>query len=149
MKVLFICYANVCRSFMAQELLKKAVPEANVFSRGLYADPSYTVPSKVLAFLAEQGVTPAPHTPAPLQAQDLQTADLILLMQQRHLDQLADRYAQHSDKMYLLNDFAFGQEKDVADPISLSGKAFEKAATQLTLAIQAIAKQLKNGKNIQ
>ena len=30
MKVLFICYANVCRSFMAQELLKKAVPEADV-----------------------------------------------------------------------------------------------------------------------
>ena len=118
-------------------------------SKRPYADPSYTVPSKVLAFLAEQGVTPAPHTPAPLQAQDLQTADLILLMQQRHLDQLADRYAQHSDKMYLLNDFAFGQEKDVADPISLSGKAFEKAATQLAQAVQAIAKQLKNGKNIQ
>lgn len=144
MKVLFICYANVCRSFMAQELLKKAVPEADVFSRGLYADPSYAVPPKVLAFLAEQGITPAPHTPTPLQAQDLQTADLILLMQQRHLDQLADRYAQHSDKMYLLNDFAFGQEKDVADPISLSGKAFKKSAAQLAHAVQAVAQKLTN-----
>ena len=139
MKVLFICYANVCRSFMAQELLKKAVPEADVFSRGLYADPSYAVPPKVLAFLAEQGVTPAP-----LQAQDLQTADIILLMEQRHLDKLVDRYAQHSDKMYLLNDFAFGQEKDVADPISLSGKAFKKSAAQLARAVQAVAQKLAN-----
>ena len=144
MKVLFICYANVCRSFMAQELLKKAVPEADVFSRGLYADPSYTIPSKVLAFLAEQGITPHEHIPTPLRAQDLQTADLILLMQQCHLDQLADRYAQYSDKMYLLNEFAFGQETDIADPISLSGKAFKKSAAQLAHAVQAVAQKLAN-----
>lgn len=149
MNILFICYANVCRSFMAQELLKQICPTIESFSRGLYADPSFAVPAKVLAFLAKHGITPDEHTPAPLQEQDLQTADIILLMEQRHLDKLVDRYAQYSDKMYLLNEFAFGQETDIADPISLSGKAFEKAATQLTLAIQAIAKQLKNGKNIQ
>ena len=142
MKVLFICYANVCRSFMAQELLKTLLPEATVFSRGLYADPACPVPAKVLAFLSKQGLSPAPHTPAPLRTADLEAADLILLMEQRHLEYLSDRYAQYSGKMWLLNDFAHGKETDVPDPISLSGRDFDKSARQLLQTVKAAADKL-------
>lgn len=143
MKILFICHANVCRSFMAQELMKKLLPSAEVFSRGLYADPELSVPQKVLQFLAQSQIPPAPHTPAQLTEADLQRADFVFCMEPRHLDFLADRYAQYTGKLWLLNDFAFGQETAMEDPIGLQGRAFEKQARLLQKAVIACAARLK------
>lgn len=144
MKILFICHANLCRSFMAQELLKKQMPKAEVFSRGLYAHPSATVPAKVLRFLSNHGITPSTHHPTQLAPSDLETADLILCMQIDHLEKLCDRFSQHIDKMWLLSEYAFGKEQSIEDPIDLEGKAFDKQATQLVQAVCAAAKRLQN-----
>ena len=142
MKILFVCHANVCRSFMAQELCKKALPPAEVFSRGIYADPSVRVPEKVWRFLQANGIKKSAHTPAPLRREDLEQADFVFFMEQRHLDEWTDSYAQYSDKMWLLNDFAFGEEKDLPDPVLLEGRAFEKNARFLLTAVRAAAAKL-------
>ena len=143
MKILFICHANLCRSFMAQELLKKALPEAEVFSRGLYVDPSWKVPNKVLAFLAKHHITPAPHKPIQLTADDLKKADIVFCMEKQHLEKLADQFAQYTDKLWLLADYAFGREETLEDPIALQGTAFEKQANYLLEAVTAAAQKLK------
>lgn len=142
MKVLFICHANVCRSFLAEQWLKKICPRLEVFSRGIYADPSFPVPEKIWHFMRKNDLPAASHTPAPLHKEDLAQADIIFLMEKKHLDLLADRYAQYSDKMWLLRDFAFNEEEDVPDPIALSGKAFEKNARFLLQAVSAAADKL-------
>lgn len=143
MKILFVCYANVCRSFMAQELCKKFLPQAEVFSRGVYADPSVRVPEKVWLFLQKNGVEKSAHGAAPLRKEDLEKADFIFFMEQRHLDAWADRYAQYGDKMWLLNDFAYNQETDVPDPISLSARAFDNSARRLLQTVKAAAEKLR------
>ena len=143
MKILFICHANICRSFMAQELLRPLLPDDTVFSRGLYADASYRVPAKVTDFLQKNGIVPPPHTSTQLAKADLEQADLIFFMEQAHLDKISDRYAQYLDKMWLLNDYAFGREQDLDDPISLSGRAFEKSAERLKKAVAAVAEKLQ------
>ena len=142
MKVLFICHANVCRSFMAQELLKQLRPELDVFSRGLYADPDFTVPEKVRLFLAGQKIDVLPHTPTQLCATDMAEADLVLLMEQTQLAHVLDAFAQHTDKCYLLLDYAYGQEKDLPDPIGLTGKSFVKQAQVLRDAVCACDKRI-------
>lgn len=142
MKVLFICHANICRSFMAQELLKKLRPDLEVFSRGLYADPGYFIPETVRQFLAEHRISLPPHTSTQLSAADMETADLVLLMEQQQVDQVLDAFAQHTDKCYLLLDYAHEEEKDLADPISLTGKAFRKQAELLYRAIEICAQKI-------
>ena len=142
MKILLICHANVCRSFMAQELTKKLLPQAEVFSRGMYVDPEISVPQKVLKFLAQNNITPTPYRPTQLTEPDLQKADLVLCMEPAHLEKLTDRYAQYTDKMWLLNDFAFGKETTVEDPIGLEGGAFEKQARLLQKAVTACVKRI-------
>ena len=139
MKVLFICHANVCRSFMAQEICKTIRPDIQAFSRGLYANPFYEVPDKVTAFLRSRGIVAGPHTPTQLSDPDLQAADYVFVMEPAHLEQILDRYAQYTDKCYLLLDFAYGKEEALEDPICLEGKPFNKQA--LILA-QAVAKAL-------
>ena len=131
MKVLFICHANVCRSYMAQEFLRQLRPELTVFSRGLYADPAYHIPHKVLEFLKSQQISPITHTPTQLSAADMIEADYVFFMEQAHLDTILDRYAQYTDKCYLLAEFAEGINKDIPDPIGLEGRNFIKAAADL------------------
>ena len=84
MNILCICHANICRSFMAQEFLKQLLPGETVFSRGIYADPSYQVPSKVKEALAAHRIVFQSHTATPLHPQDLQQADLIFCMEKAH-----------------------------------------------------------------
>ena len=144
MKILCVCHANVCRSFMAQEFLKKLLPEVTVFSRGLYADPSYTVPEKVKQALAQQHIEFTKHTATPLLKADLQEADLIFCMEKEHLDLLLDRYAQYTDKLWLLTDFAYNQEEDIPDPISLQDRAFAKQAQELYKICEAASKRIQH-----
>lgn len=143
MKILCICHANICRSFMAQEFLKQLLPGETVFSRGLYADPSYEVPQKVKDALAKHHIPFTAHTSTPLRAQDLQQADLIFCMEQAHADGLLDRYAQYTDKIWLLTDFAFDTPQDLPDPIGLEGRSFIKQAEHLYQACRAAAKHIK------
>ena len=144
MRILCICHANICRSFMAQEFLKQLLPEETVFSRGLYADPSYEVPKKVKEVLAAHHIVFTGHTSCQLCTQDLQQADLIFCMETAHADLLLDRYAQYTDKIWLLTDFAFDAPQDLPDPIGLEGRAFHKQVQHLFKACQAAAKRIKS-----
>ena len=143
MKVLFICHANICRSFVAEQLLKKYLPGCTVFSRGLYADDSYIVPQKVWDFLIAKQIAPTDHQSTLLTKDDLHQADYIFLMEQAHADMLLDRYAQYTDKIFLLNDFVFDKTQDIQDPIGLSGRAFKKQMDVLDKTIYACAEKLK------
>lgn len=127
---------------MAQELLKKYLPQAVVFSRGLYADPSYTVPDKVKNFLALQGIAMPPHTATFLSREDMAAADYVFCMERTQRDGLLDRYAEFTDKIWLLNEFAFNQQTDTPDPIGLSGRSFDKNAAELARAVQTVAQRL-------
>lgn len=129
---------------MAQELCKREIPSGNITSRGLFADSSYTVPAKVTDFLKSCQIQPHAHASTQLQAEDLEQADYVFCMEQNQVDFLLDRYAQYTDKIYLLNDFAFGKETDVEDPISLSGRVFIKNAEKLAQAVKACAEKIKS-----
>ena len=143
MKILCICHANICRSFMAQEFLKRLLPQSEVFSRGIYADPTYSVPLKVIQALNSHQIIFTQHTSTPLTALDLQNADLIFCMEQAHEELLLDRYPQYTHKIWLLTEFAYNKPKDIEDPISLEGRAFEKAADTLYEACQQAAQRIK------
>ena len=87
MKICFICHANVCRSFMSQEILKNLLEKNNrhdveVISRGTYVLPHITVPSKIKDFLSKNNINFSGHTPTQYSKQDLSSSDLIFVMTQ-------------------------------------------------------------------
>ena len=143
MKILFICHANMCRSVMAECLLKKYLPQAEVFSRGVYAETEQSAPQSVVSFLEEQGIKLENQRPRQLTTQDLESADWVFCMEPEQAEKLTDRYAQYTDKIWLLNEFAFGEETPVEDPVNLKGRAFEKVAKKLQKAVLACAERLK------
>ncbi len=147
MKICFICHANVCRSFMSQEILKDLFKRNNrldveVISRGTYVLPHITVPSKIKEFLLKNNINFTGHIPTQYSKQDLSSSDFIFVMTQEQYDEITDRYAEFSDKIYLLGEFVSNKTRDIDDPISLVGKPFEKAANNLKNLICSLYEKL-------
>ena len=148
MKICFICHANVCRSFIAQEIFKNLLKKDNrtdieVISRGTYTLPYLSIPLKIKNFLLENNIVCENHTPTQYSKQDLSSSDFILVMTEEQYDEITDKYAEYSDKIYLFADFVSNKTRDIEDPISLEGKKFIQAAENIKeLTITAYKKIL-------
>ena len=146
MKICFICHANICRSFISQELFKSLLKKDNrfdidVISRGTYVLPYISVPEKIKNFLSKNNIEYNQHTPTQYSKQDLDSCDFIFVMTQEQYDEITDKYAEFSDKIYLLQEFVTNKTRDIDDPISLEGKKFEYAADNLKKLICSLYKK--------
>ena len=147
MKICFICHANVCRSFMAQELLKKVVKDnkingIEVISRGVFAFEDYPIPKKNIDFLLKNGIEYTKHTPTLISKNDIATSDLIFTMTCEQMEILIDKYAEYSDKIHLFLEFACNKREDMPDPIGKTGKQFDKIALKIKDAVFEISKKI-------
>ena len=147
MKICFVCHANVCRSFMSQEILKnilaqKGITDIEVFSRGTFVFDNLRVPDKIKKFLKKNGIEYTTHTPTLISKQDLESADMLFVMTQDQLEELTDKYSQFSDKIFLLLDYCYEQQKDIDDPINKEGFSFNRAAKNLKQTIEVLSNKL-------
>jgi len=146
-KVCFVCHANICRSFSAEcfliDFLKKAGrKDVEVISRGIYAQSYFEVPSKITNFLASKGIEQPPHSATLLTRQDMQSSDLILTMTEDQKEYILDKYAEFSDKIYTLIEYTYGKEESIKDPISLSGRSFDKVLEEIYKVVKALAQKI-------
>ena len=147
MKICFVCQANICRSFVAQKLLQRLLAQnrnlyIEVFSRGIYTSPSYAVPDKIKNFLAQKQISSQAHSPVLLSEQDLAQSDLVLVMTREQWDFIFNKAPQFTAKYHLLLEYTQGQEQDIKDPISLTGKAFDKVMNQLEMAVTDVYRKI-------
>lgn len=143
MNICFICHANICRSFAAERLFNALAAKAGrndikAFSRGVYASPAYEIPSKIKKFLEDNGASWQNHCSTLLGREDAERADLLLVMTEDQLEFVMDKYPQYADKTFPLLYYAFGSEEDMPDPISKSGRGFEKIMNRLKEAAEAV-----------
>ena len=147
MKICFICHANICRSFISQEILRDLLKKNNrndieVISRGTYVLPHITVPKKIKDFLSKNDIVFNNHIPTQYSKQDLFSSDFIFVMTQDQYDEITDKYAEFSDKIHLLGEFISNKTRDIDDPISLVGKSFEKSVTNIKNLIYSLYQKL-------
>ena len=147
MKICFICHANVCRSFMAQEILKnilvqKGRNDIEVFSRGTFVFSNLRVPDKIKNFLKKNNIEYTHHTPTLISKRDLEEADMLFVMTKDQLEELTDKYSQFGDKIFLLLDYCYEKQKDIDDPIDKEGFSFNRAAKNLKQVIEVLATKL-------
>ena len=147
-KICFICHANICRSFGAECILNNLAQKGNntqisAISRGIYAQDFYAVPDKLWNFLASKGIGKTDHKSTLLTKDDLQNNDLILTMTDDQKEFILERYAQFTDKVFLLKEFVYEKEEEVKDPISFSGSSFNKVMEQIYTAVVDLYKKIK------
>jgi len=129
--ILFVCTGNTCRSPLAEGFLKKLLERDSlrgieIGSAGLTALPGSPASFHSLRVALENSVSLEEHRARLVTAELIDQADLILVMEPGHRQQLVDRHPQASDKIYLLRHFArYGsRERGIHDPYGLNLEAY-------------------------
>ncbi|AQU80312.1 low molecular weight protein arginine phosphatase [Planococcus faecalis] len=137
MKILFVCTGNTCRSPMAEAILtSKNVAGVEVRSAGIFAGIA-PLSTNAQAVLNQQQIS-FTHTSKPLDAEDLQWAELVLTMTHSHKMTLLQAYPEVATKLYTLTEFVKDSSKDISDPYGGPLELYEKTFQELKFLIDKI-----------
>lgn len=135
-QILVICTANICRSAMAQGLLRQRLAEeglagkCEVLSAGVMAVEGQPASGNAVAALAERGIDIADHRARPLERGMIEAADIILTMQEAHRRAVFSMQPGALRKTFLLSEMA-GEDADIEDPYGLPLEAYRSCADEL------------------
>ncbi|MCD7768911.1 MAG: low molecular weight phosphotyrosine protein phosphatase [Oscillospiraceae bacterium] len=121
-KILFVCHGNICRSPMAEFVMKDMVEKAGVAER-FYIESAATsreelgnpVYPPARRKLAEHGISCAGKTARQLRREDYDEFDLLIGMDKENLHNIRRLWEDREGKISLLLDFTL-HPRDVADP---------------------------------
>jgi protein-tyrosine phosphatase len=147
MNILFVCTANVSRSFLAERVLSNELGSLDgvfVSSAGLHAFPGSPPDPMIVAYLQEKGIPAEGHSARQVGAQDIQWADMILAMQKVHAVDLEKTWPQARGKVKLLGSYMPGvlEGDDILDAYGKSPYHYRLVQSQITLAVKALARSL-------
>jgi len=144
-RILIICIGNICRSPMAEGLMKRALPEMEVSSAGLGALVGQPADSNAIALMREKGIDITAHRARQLESWMVATADLVLVMDTEQKDHLVMQYPLYRGKTYRLIENA---KYDIADPYRQGLDAFRDAAELIEEGVHAWAARIKTASNL-
>ena len=130
-----VCIGNICRSPIGEELLKEQHPHLNIFSSGLGALVGKPADPLSVELMAEKGIDISEHRAQQINTVLVGSADLILTMEQSHIDRLHSQYPESRGKVYLIGKWIENQE--VPDPYKKDKAAFSHALELIEAGLEA------------
>jgi protein-tyrosine phosphatase len=141
-RILFVCTGNICRSAMAEHLLRRLAAERGLdlqtASAGIAAEPYYQVPDAVKRLLAAEGVPSFQHKARLATREVLGWADRILVMTDAHHDFIVERYPEFASRTRLLREAAGFGEQDVEDPMGRPDEVFARCLAVIRESLHAL-----------
>ena len=141
--VIFICTGNICRSAMADGYLKYRLKqlgkesEIKVTSAGTQATQNENSPIYAKKAIAKYGANIEKHTATTLENSNIQEADVILVMTERHKQDVIIRYPNLSEKVKLLGEYAKNKKyKEIDDPWGYSFEVYENCAKEIVDSVE-------------
>jgi protein-tyrosine-phosphatase len=140
--VLFVCTANICRSPMAAAILRARLAEAglahrvNVESAGVWARNGQPAAEDAVTVLAGRSIPLTGHRSRTLTAKMLESADVILAMEEAHRRSIFYLAPGQLRKVLLLSELV-GDHGDVDDPYGGPIEGYVNTAAHLESLIDA------------
>ncbi|OVE75315.1 hypothetical protein BVX97_05050 [bacterium E08(2017)] len=145
--VVFVCTGNICRSPMAEYMLRESLGEhsnCQVSSAGVMT--GFGAPASTLGVhvMSEIGLDASQHRSMPLTDEVVDRASVIVVMTQGHADQVEQMFPHAKEKIFLLSSFDDNaQYKDVADPIGSTVEVYRSVRDQISNAMPGLVSFLK------
>ncbi len=147
-KILMVCTGNICRSPMAEGVLKSMLPEnmkkiIEVSSAGTNAlDGNQAEPNAIQA-MQEFGIDITEHIASSINKKRIGEADFIFVMEQRHKVIIDSGYDIEESKIYLLSEFNQDKNLDeIFDPYGESLEVYRDCASIISECIGEVIRFL-------
>lgn len=119
MKIVFVCAGNICRSPMAEALLKEKLEErgiagVHVSSCGLEANPWTVAEPRLRLVIGNAYRTLKDFRSRPMTEEIVRNADLVLTMEERQVREIMSRFPEARGKVATLTDYV-GEGGDIVD----------------------------------
>ena len=119
MRILVVCTANICRSPVAEALLRAKLKSRGhqwqIASGGILAASGHAASKNSVIVLQSRDLDISGHRSNEVRGIDVEAADLVLCMEQRHVEALRVENRNQREKIQLLTAM-IGRNEDIADP---------------------------------
>ena len=122
--ILVVCVGNICRSPMAEALLKQRYPNKNIDSAGVGALVGHPADPAALEIMNEQQIDVTKHVAKQLDEKLAKKADIIFTMSDGQTKWIEERWPFCRGKTFKLGHW---KDKDIADPYKHEKSAFQTA----------------------
>jgi len=137
MKVMFICTGNICRSAMAEYMLKRRAKVENknieVCSCGIYAENGDIPTYESMQVMKEYGIDISKHKATNIRNSNIKDMDVILCATNRHKDTVIYMYPELEEKVYTMKEYAGYDEYDldISDPWGYGLNVYRNCAKEI------------------
>lgn len=121
--ILVVCIGNICRSPMAEYLLKNECPELEIHSAGIAALVDHPADEKANVCMQSLNIDMSKHSARKLNMTLIKEADLILVMSQNQLKHIEQTWPFAKGKTFRLGHW---QAKNISDPYQHEQKVFDE-----------------------
>ena len=149
MNILLVCTGNTCRSAMAGGLFEKAIDDdydgcINIDTAGINVYVPTPASEPAVRIMEEMDIDISDHVSKQVDKEDIENADLVLVMTESHKNTLFDLYPQYSSKIYTIPEYAYGTADEISDPFGGDDEEYRECATELKKAIDIVYEKVKN-----
>ena len=127
--VLCVCTGNICRSPLAEGLIRRDARAMKVASAGIGAVVGGKMPTPAAAIAKREGLALDTHRGQQVTRPMLQSFELVLVMEAGQKDWLCAQFPESRGRVFLTSHWTGGD--DIIDPYRLSDEVFETAYAEI------------------
>lgn len=131
--ILVVCVGNICRSPMAEALLKQRFPEKNIDSAGVGALVGHGADPAAIRIMEQQNIDITGHVAKQIDENLALKADLIFTMSDSQNKWIEERWPFCRGKTFKLGHWS---DQDIADPYKHELSAFKTAYQDIIRGIE-------------
>jgi len=131
--ILVVCVGNICRSPMAEALLKQRFPKKNIDSAGVGALVGHGADPASIQIMQDQNIDLTNHVAKQIDEKLAQKADLIFTMSDSQNKWIEERFPFCRGKTFKLGHW---NGNDIADPYKHEMSAFQTAYKDIVRGIE-------------
>ena len=158
MKIMFICTGNICRSAMAEWLLKqklkdKKIENIEVYSSGIYAqDGELSTWEARRVMMDEYSIDMSKHRATNIVNSKIKEMDLILCATSRHKRDVLRIYPELEGKVFTMKEYVgydreYHDKIDIKDPWGYDIETYRSCVAEIDECLELLLKKIDNNKN--